>query len=173
MRKMLLICVLALALVGCKAEKSYETLADIDIDPLEKNAWEIAADLPPELISPVMQSQSGACLYMCDEYTLTTFTTQSGDLDRTLLESTGFDTRSLSLMKTKKDGFERYEAVWSAVSETGDQVGRIAILDDGNYHYVLTAMTQADTAGDVSALWQPIFRSFRIVEPGSQVNTGS
>lgn len=173
MKKLLLISVLALALTGCGAQETFETLGNAYAEPAMAEAWQLSMDLPAEVAAPVMETGEADKLYLCDGYMLSTHMTEAGDLNQTLLECTGFPEDSLDMIRTDAGQWKRYEAVWTAAGEEGEQVGRIAVLDDGSYHYVLTAMAAADEAGELAEVWQPIFRSFRLVEPGSQVNSGS
>jgi VCBS repeat-containing protein len=62
-------------------------------------------------------------------------------------------------MHTKQAETDRYESVWSAVGEGEDQVGRLVILDDGNYHYAVTVMAPAETAGELTKTWQKLLNS--------------
>ena len=54
----------------------------------------------------------------------------------------------------------RYECVWVAAGEEEQQVGRMAILDDGNYHYCMTAMADEGDVLQLRDTWQALFDSF-------------
>ena len=41
-------------------------------------------------------------------------------------------------------------------------VGGKFILDDGSYHYVLSAMTDADNAREYGEMWNGMFESFTL-----------
>ena len=44
--------------------------------------------------------------------------------------------------------------------ETGDRLGRAAILDDGNYHYCMYAIRDQ---GDTDIVWRDVFSSFSLI----------
>ena len=173
MRKCWIIGVLVLLLTGCGAQETFETLGDLYVEPVAATAQEMAVDLPAEIAAPVMESGDSGKLYLCDGYTLTMQTFESGDLNRTLQECTGYGRDALTVMETVRDDVTRYECVWTSAGEGGDQLGRLTVLDDGCYHYVLTVMADAAEAGQLSQTWQHMFNSFRLVAPGTLVSTGS
>ena len=54
------------------------------------------------------------------------------------------------------------EDAWVSVGEAGDQIARTLIVDDGNYHYVLTLQAEAEKGGELSAAWSEIFQTFEL-----------
>ena len=104
---------------------------------------------------------------------MTVQTLPGGDLNQPFLQCTGFPVSGLQIMHTKIDGIKRYETVWASSAEDGERVGRIAVLDDGSYHYVLTVMADAQKAGQLTDTWQTLFRTLRIEDPKNIVNSGS
>lgn len=120
---------------------------------------EIQLQLPKEATAPVLQSQEGGKLYLCDGYTLTVQTLSAGDIDRTMREVTGFSKDQLTVMETEQMDFRRYDCVWSAAAEEGEQVARTVILDDGNYHYAVTVMADFAAAGELANTWQSLLGS--------------
>lgn len=149
-----------MVLMGCSPTKTYETLGTVSPEPEKAPIMEIGLEVPEDASTHVMGTQNQGKIYFAPDYTLCLQVVDAGDLNRTLLKCTGFERERLELMETKMPHYKRYEAVWTGVGEGGDHVGRIAVLDDGNYHYVLTAMAPAQSAGDLSQTWQPIFQSF-------------
>jgi hypothetical protein len=55
---------------------------------------------------------------------------------------------------------ERYEFVWTSAVDGGEQIGRATILDDGDYHYVLSATVGAELIEEYQEIWNGIFESF-------------
>lgn len=171
MRKLGILLLFTALLAGCGAQETFETVADEHVLPVSATVQEISLTLPEEAKMPVMNDTDGGKLYLCDGYSLTVQTAEGGDLGRTVADATGFSHKNLQIMETRQGDAKRYEAVWTAAGENEPQVGRLCILDDGNYHYVLTAMTGASGAGDLQKTWNEIFSSFTLGE--EQVSTGS
>ena len=173
MKKFWIIPLLALLLAGCGGEPVRETVSDVPMAPVVSVAQRIMVQLPPELSAPALQSENTGALYICDDYSVTVQTVEAGDLSRTIREATGMRRESLQIMETEQGGVKRYQWVWAVGGETGVQVGRGCILDDGAYHYVITAMADEDAVSRVQPVWQEIFRSFRLAEEREQISTGS
>lgn len=172
MKKCCVWLVLAVLLTGCGAQQTMETVADAYVQPVSATVQQVLVTLPEDAAAPVMESDAGK-LYLCDGYTLTLQTLQSGDLDKTLRDTTGFSRDELKLVETAQGDAKRYDCVWSAAGEAEDQVCRACVLDDGNYHYVLTATAGASEAGQLQQTWQELFRSFQLVSAQGSGNTGS
>ena len=151
----------ALILGGCAAEDTFETLADEWYQGEAAPMAEVLLELPEEAVTPVSESESGT-LYQCDGYELLLQTLEAGDLDATLRQITGRGREELTVMETRFRDGKRYDLVWSCLGETGDQIGRACILDDGNYHYVLTVLADARRAGEFEAVWEELFSSYSL-----------
>ncbi len=174
MRKWWMIPILALLLTGCGKSEDFETVMDQTITPVEAEKMVIMLDMPDDASLEAMESDENCSVYICDDYSLTTYTVEGGDIQKTILEATGFLPEQLDLIQTKQGDCTRYVCVWTAAGETGEQVGRCAVMDDGSYHYVLTAMADADVAGTLAQNeWQSVFRSFRLINPEDVVSSGS
>lgn len=173
MKKLGILLLSVFLLTGCGAQPTLETIADEAVQPVSATAQQILLELPEEVGTPAMQSSEAGAIYLCDGYTVTLNTVTSGDLNKTLYEATGFTKDGLQLMQTGSADLKRYECVWAAAGEPEEQVGRLCILDDGNYHYVLTAMADASQTGKLRQTWNTLFDSFRLVSPEFEVNTGS
>ncbi len=174
MKKCVWILVAVLLLAGCSQPKAYETVMDGQVEQIQPEKLEIVVSLPSEAAQSVMSSENGEKLYLCDDYTLSLRTVQGGDLQKTVLDICGFTPEQLPVMETMQAEHKRYAFVWTAVGETGDQVGRCAILDDGSYHYIVTAMADASVSGDLTeGPWREIFNSFRIIPAEEVVSSGS
>lgn len=158
MKKIIIAAALLLFLTGC-AQPTFETLQDPGIQTDTPAAAQIQLTLPDEASAAVMESEDAGKMYFCDGYTVTVQTLPGGDLDRTLRQLTGFAKDALTLMQTRQDVIDRYESVWSAAGEEGDQVGRVVVLDDGNYHYAVSVMAPYTAAGDLASVWQNILES--------------
>ena len=168
----LLMAVALMAASGCMAPDAYETMNDMYLQGSVPAAGKLTMLLPVEAAALTMEGETGA-VYVCDGYTVTLHTCEAGDLEATLRTVTGYDRENLSLMERMDEGMKRYECVFTAAGEGGDQVGRAVILDDGNYHYVLCAMTPESHTEDLQHILRPVFASFRLAEGDWQLNTGS
>lgn len=161
MRKLLLIMGIALLLTGCGAQETMETIADEMIQSVSAQPREVYLELPEEAVLPAMESDSGV-LYMCRNYDVSIQTFGSGDLEKTIRSVSGYSPEELTVMQTTDGEFIRSEFVWTTAGETGDQVCRAAVVDDGSYHYVLTAVIDAEEAGQYQEIWNGMFESFRL-----------
>ena len=173
MKKLWVIPILALLLVGCSSEKSLETVGDVEETPVVATMQRVLLQLPEELSAPVLQSEKTGTLYICDDYSVTVQTVSAGDLNKTIRNATGMDREDLQIMQTEENGIKRYRWVWATGGENGIQVGKGCILDDGTYHYVLTALADEKAAGRVQSAWKEIFGSFRLAQEREQISTGS
>ena len=122
---------------------------------------EILLTLPEETLLPAMESD-GRTLYLCNGYDVAVQTLESGDLDATIRQVCGFGSDELTDMETNSGDCRSYAFVWTAATDFGEQVGRAEILDDGNYHYVLTAMAPAEKALNYQEIWNGLFETFGI-----------
>lgn len=164
MKKCWIIAALALLLTGCGAQETFETVLDVYQEEALPPAMQVQMMLPDDAAVPAMENGQTGQIYLCDGYSVTVQTLMSGDLNRTLLESTGFSRDNLPLIETARDGVRRYECVWTAASEAGDQVGRAVVLDDGSYHYVVTVMADAVRAGALQSDLQRVIDSVRLTD---------
>lgn len=157
----LLLCMFLLA--GCGAKETFETVDDSFVTPVSAPMKQVSLALPKEAAVTVMDNGEGGRLYLCDGYVLTVQTMDSGDLQKTLREATGFSKEDLTLMETNHYGTTRYDCVWTSAGETGDQVCRAAILDDGTCHYVVSVMAPAEAAGQLRETWQSLLDSISLI----------
>lgn len=173
MKKLWVIPILALLLAGCGGEKALETVSDEQETPVVATEQRVLLQLPEELSAPVLQSEKTGTLYVCDDYSVTVQTVDAGDLNETIRNATGMNRADLQIMQTEEKGVKRYRWVWATGGENGVQVGRGCVLDDGNYHYVLTALADEAAASRIQPAWKEIFGSFRLAQEREEVSTGS
>ena len=156
----------ALLLTGCGTQETFETVLDVADLNVSAAARQVLLSLPEEAAVCVFENAETGSLYLCDGYSISLQTLQGGDLDRTLRTVTGYGREQLTVMQTRQSDVKRYECVWSAAGEGEDQVCRAVILDDGGYHYVLTAMAGQSAAGALAQTWQEIFSGFGLTDTG-------
>ncbi len=173
MKKCLILVLLAFLLTGCGAESTMETVNDEYIQPVMAQKQQILVSLPVDAAVEVLEEESAGTIYLCDGYTVTLQTVESGDMSKTLQLATGFSKENLRFIQTQYSGLTRTEGVWTAAGESGDQVGHFAVLDDGSYHYVLTCMADAARTESLQPVMEELFDSFRVVSAQMDLNTGS
>ena len=162
MKKLLLLLVCGMIFAGCGAEQTMETVADEAAVQVSAEPREIYVALPDDTVLPAMDSDSGT-MYFCKDYDISIQTMESGDLRKTVELVSGQNLDDLTIMETAVSDYVRYDFVWSAAGELGQQVCKASILDDGSYHYVLAVMGNADTAGEYGEIWSGIMDSFCLV----------
>ena len=160
-KKLAIFALLCLLLTGCGAKETFETVDDLYVQPAAQPQF-LHLDMPEEAAVPTLENEQTGSVYLCDGYTMTVQVLPGGSLDSTLAQLTGFTSDRLTLMHTKQTQTDRYECVWTSAGEGTEQVGRLVILDDGNYHYAVTVMAPADTAGELTQTWQKLLSSAAI-----------
>ena len=162
MKNIVVILVAFLLMTGCSTQETFETVADDLIAPVSAQVRETVVALPKEAASPTVESESGR-IYLCDGYEISVQTFVAGDLDATIRSICGYGRDDLTVMQTQSGNMDRYEFVWACIGEAGDRIGRAAVIDDGNYHYVLMVLGDSGAARENSDAWLQMFRSFHLV----------
>ena len=151
--------VLTVFLCGCRAEETLETVSDEWMVPVMAQPREIFVRLPEDVAMPVLE-QDNCQLFMGKGYEIMLETMTSGDLNATIRSLCGYKKDQLTVLETRQGDMDRYDFVWTAAGEEGERLGRAAILDDGKYHYCMSAMR--DT-GETPVVWREVFGSFSLV----------
>lgn len=150
---------LALLLTGCGAEETVETVSDEWIIPVMAQPGHISVQLPGETALPVFENDQGR-IYVCNDYEIVIQTLAAGDLEETFQTICGLPKENLTVVETKSDGMNRYEFVWAAAGESGDQTGRGVVLDDGNYHYCMSVLRNVPANEKSHINWDQVFSTF-------------
>ena len=158
MKRWLWMAILAASLCGCGAEQTLETVSDEWMVPAMAQPREVSVRLPEDLVLPVLE-QEGRRLYMGQDYEIMLETMAAGDLRSTIRNLSGYERQQLTVLKTDQGDWDRYEFVWTAAGEQGHRLGRAVILDDGDYHYCMSALRDA---GESLVVWQEVFSSFTL-----------
>ena len=161
MKTFLIFGLCALLLTGCGAKPTMETVGDSLVEPAAAVKREVVVDLPGEAAIPTMENENSR-YYVCEDYEISMETFPSGDLNHTIETLSGFAPEDLTVVETEYSGVKRYDFVWAAQGEAGEQVGRAAVLDDGNYHYTLTVLQNADQTEKTQIVWRTVFESFQL-----------
>lgn len=149
----------AALLCGCSAQQVAETVSDELLLSAMAPQKTLSVKLPANAAKSALAAEDGAQLYFCDGYILTVQTSPSGDLDRTARDLCGYGRDRLTVIETKLGSVKRYDWTWTSAGEGNVQVGRAAVLDDGDYHYCVTAMADETGSGNLDAQWDEIFAS--------------
>lgn len=152
---------MTLLLAGCKAEETMETISDELVQPVMTQPARICVALPGETSLPAMENDNGR-IYICNDYEIVLQTLPGGDLEKTMQSVSGHEQEDMTVMETFCDGNDRYEFIWVSAGEGGEQIGRGAILDDGNYHYCLSVLWDAEAAKKTQVNWDQVFSSFQL-----------
>ena len=164
MRKLCLAAMVALMLTGCGKPENFETMSDQYEIPEAAQPQQTSMLLDREAVS-VSRENGESKIFICDDFCAMVETFMAGDLDATIRSVTGYTKENLTVIERTTDGITSYECVWASAGEGGDQVGRVLILDDGDHHYVLSVMADAEKAGQLTETWQLLFDSFAIGQP--------
>lgn len=160
MKRILLVLLMSLLLAGCAEAELGETVADVWQEAVTVAApRETRLELPGEAVACAMESDTGR-LYFGDGYEVMVQTLSSGDLDATIRALTGFDREDITVLQSQSDP-KRWEFAWASAGEGGERLGRGVVLDDGNYHYCLTVLQDADD-DDCQIIWSQVFNSFEL-----------
>lgn len=158
MKKLGMMLMMALLLCGCGAQETFETVADEMVMEVVAKPREIFLTLPEETLLPAMESD-GRTLYLCDGYDVAVQTLDGGDLNATVRQLSGFDSDGLTILETASGEYICYEFAWTMATDLGEQVGRAMILDDGIYHYTVTATAPAEKAQEYQEMWSGMFET--------------
>lgn len=153
-----MVTLLFILLSGCAAQETFETISDVISSEGSAQMLRMSLSLPQDAAAPTVESDD-ARLYQCGTYSICIETLSGGDIEKTIEQITGYASDELTVMQTQRDGFDCYEFVWVSAGENGDQVGRALVLDDGNYHYAVSTLTDADHAQEHKNAWDAMFQS--------------
>ena len=153
MKTLWILLALASLLCGWTSEETLETISDDIVQPVMAQPGEISVRLPDNAVAPVLESDSEQ-VYLSEDYEIIVETVSGGDLSATIQRISGYTPDNLTVMETAQDGAKRYDFVWASAGENGDQLGRAVILDDGNYHYCLSVLRDADTTEKSQIVWR-------------------
>ena len=159
--KLLVLLMVVLMLTGCSPAQVYETVTDEPALPVSAQPREIRFDLAQEPILPAMETDGGQ-LYLCDDFDVMVQTMDAGDLNDTVYRISGFLPEELTLIQTEEGDVDKYEFVWTSATDEGHRIGRATVLDDGQFHYAMSATVNAELMEEYQEIWNGIFESFEL-----------
>ena len=161
MKIMICLLMITVLLSGCSAVETFETLGNIShLSPTAPQLRQVRLALPEDASLETAQMDTGIQAYSCVDYTAVLQTFGSGDLVSTIRSLTGFSPEDLTVMESQCGDHKRYDWVWTAMGEEGEVVCRGSVLDDGQHHYTLCVMADAEAFGKVKEQWNTLFGSF-------------
>lgn len=173
MKKLWILLPMIILLTACSKPQNLETVSDPALTPEIPEAQQILLELPEGTDTPVLQNEGAGKVYFSDDLTITVQTLEGGDLAQTVKTCTGFYPEQITMLQTTQENAKRYDGVWTCVGEEQDQVGRLCVLDDGHYHYVVTAMASEEDTGKLQSTLKMMFDSVRLLPADVDLNTGS
>ncbi len=173
MKKILVAILLMSLLSGCKAPEPFETMTDLYYTPETPQPAKISVWLPENTVSEVLKNEDSGTIYLCDGYSVALQTMAAGDLDATLQAVTGYSADSLRGISWKQGTLGRYECAWASAGESGEQISRTVVLDDGTHHYAVTVTGPAPEAAAMAATWKTIMDSVALDTAPSPQDTAS
>ena len=162
MKRMIVLMTLLGLLCGCGATETYELVTDEPVQQVSAQPRDVHFFLAEETAMPVMETDSGK-LYLCGEYDVMSQIFDGGDLARTIRLVSGFSPEDLTVIQTESADIKKTEFVWTSAAEEGHRICRATILDDGNYHYVLSATVPAEKIEEYQEIWNGIFETFKLI----------
>ena len=160
MKKLLVVILLSMLLVGCSAGE-FEQVSDVYAPQADPVKQEIKLTMPADASQATVQSDFGS-IYFCDGYEIMVQTFLGGDIQGTIKELTGFDMEALTVIESEYGGLKRYECAWTAVGEAGASVGRTVVLDDGAYHYCVSLLANEEEVAPLQETWQALIHSVTV-----------
>ena len=161
MKRMIVLMTVLGLLSGCGAAETYELVTDEPVQQVSAQPREMHFFLAEETAMPAMETDSGK-LYLCGEYDVMSQIFDGGDLERTIRQVSGFSPNDLTVIQTEFENVKKTEFVWTSAAEEGHRICRAIILDDGNYHYVLSATVPAERIEEYQEIWNGIFETFKL-----------
>lgn len=159
MKRIWIILLLCAMLSGCAAAPVYETLGG-DIHQAAVTVKEAVVSVPKGAKEMTM---ANGTYWICDSFDLQLQILAAGDLAATVAALSGLDADNITVMTSVAGEMTRYEWVWTAMSEAGQMLCRGLVLDDGAYHYCLTAIGPAEQGESMTSQWNDIFSGFYAV----------
>lgn len=161
MKKWWIVCLIAVIFTGCGRQEVFETVSDEYVTQVMAQPREISVRLPEESAMSAEDGE-GTRVYLSNDYEIIIETLPAGDLDATVVSLCGLDREAMTLVQTQWGEIKRYDFVWTSAGEMGERLGRGVILDDGTYHYCMTALRDMELVNKTQIVWSDVFNSFSL-----------
>lgn len=168
LRWFVLVMGLLLAATGCGAEKIPDS-EEHDCVVQDENKlprYDISMAIPAD--APEIETFRGDCCRVYaqkdGEYYLTVQTLQAESLDDILLELTGKQKNTGTMVTTWQQGMPRHDLNWVSAGEAGLEVNRAAIIDDGSHYYTIILTVTEEMAAQINQQIADCFSGIRLIE---------
>lgn len=161
MKKCLFFLLLPVFLWGCSAEATFETVSDDIVQSVMAQPRQIGVKLPGDAVAPVLETDTEQ-IYYSEDYEIIVQQLTAGDLTATVKTLSGYDRDQLTLVQTQQEDVTRYDFVWACAGEEGARLGRGVVLDDGEYHYCMSVLRDAQPKKTSQIVWDEVFASFSL-----------
>ena len=163
MKKWMTVFICAIMLTGCAAP-TFETLGDIPHQQVAATVpRKVVLELPEEAVLSVWENEANT-MYLCRDFSAHLQTLEAGDLQGSIRQLCGYERENLTVVESRCGDHNRYEWVWIAAGEGGDEICRCTLLDDGDFHYALTLTASSFDAGALAQTWNEIMSGFCLEE---------
>lgn len=154
LKKLVMMLVLSAFLSGCAAPPAPITGGT---QPTEQpRPRQVQLTLPKGAAEPTM-GEGGRQLWFLEAGELQVQTFRS--LEQALEQVTGLPQEKLTVLSS---GENRAETVWCSAGEGQPQIGRAVFLEDGDWCYCVSLLTDAQEAEKTEEMWRSMVRSIRL-----------
>jgi len=143
---------------GCSAE-NFEPMLDVYGPGVQPQPAKIQVKLPENAALSVMMGDTGT-LYYGENYEVCVETYPSGNINSTLNKITGRSADELTVLEVPVEQGNSYRCGWSVTDDEGERIGQCIVIDDGNYHYCLTVLVDAECAGQLRPMIDMVLNSY-------------
>lgn len=161
----LLIPALAVALSGCSAPVTWETVEDptITVSAAVEQPYLITFGVPEDTLQPV-SGEDGGKLYVQQngDYEIYSEVLTASDRDTAIRMVSGFDAEDLDIVETERFGLPEYRFAWVSASDEGNFVSQASVVEDGDYFYTLIFSVREDAGNQYDDCAQAVFASFGV-----------
>lgn len=160
MKKWIVFLCLAVFLSGCTAP-DFETVTDLPEDFTPVQPRQVIVELPEAALAGFQPSDT-QCQRIYEDFSVVLEVVSGGNLCATLTQFTGCTPENLVVLSTRQAEYQRYDTVFTSAGEGCDMIGRLCVLDDGLYHYVLCIQTTASEYLSQTEQIEAVFASFSV-----------
>ena len=154
MKKLVLMLVLSVLLSGCTAPSASKAPGT---QPTERpQPRQVVLTLPAGTAAPTL-GEGGRQLWFLEEGEVQVQTFYS--LEQALEQITGLPAEKLTVLPCGKN---RTETVWCSAGEGQPRIGRAVFLEEGDWCYCVSMLTDASEAEKAEEMWRSLVRSIHL-----------